>query len=182
MSYVGYIMKHSLLKKIMVPFLALFVFGSFSTLAVAGGNEESLYTRLGGTYNIAITVDHLVDKLYTNSGLNANPNIKAVHDAIHTKAGFKVMLTNWVVARTGGPKIYQPDEFGRGKNMKDTHPHLKITDREFDIIMTECLQTFYYFNVPDYEISQLMGDLQSFRDDIVTVNDPNYTSPYKIKK
>ena len=92
------------------------------------------------------------------------------------------MLTNWVVARTGGPKIYQPDEFGRGKNMKDTHQHLKITDREFDIIMTECLQTFYYFNVPDYEISQLMGDLQSFRDDIVTVNDPNYTSPYKIKK
>jgi len=65
MSYGGNIMKHSLLKKIMVPFLALFVFGSFSTLAVAGGNEESLYTRLGGTYNIAITVDHLVDKLYT---------------------------------------------------------------------------------------------------------------------
>ncbi|MEK9932961.1 MAG: group 1 truncated hemoglobin, partial [Methylophilaceae bacterium] len=70
----------------------------------------------------------------------------------------------------------------RGKNMKDTHPHLKITDREFDIIMTECLQTFYYFNVPDYEISQLMADLQSFRNDIVTVNDPNYKSPYRIVK
>jgi len=66
--------------------------------------------------------------------------------------------------------------------MKDTHPHLKITDREFDIIMTECLQTFYYFNVPDYEISQLMADLQSFRNDIVTVNDPNYKSPYRIVK
>jgi hemoglobin len=171
-----------LINKIFAPLIALCMIGAFSSFATAGEGEESLFTRLGGTYNIAITVDHLVDKLYTNSGLNANPNIKAVHDAIHTKAGFKVMLTNWVVARTGGPKIYQPDEFGRGKNMKDTHPHLKITDREFDIIMTECLQTFYYFNVPDYEISQLMADLQSFRNDIVTVNDPNYKSPYRIVK
>ena len=170
------------INKIFASFIALCMIGAFSSFATAGEGEESLFTRLGGTYNIAITVDHLVDKLYTNSGLNANPNIKAVHDQIHTKAGFKVMLTNWVVQRTGGPKIYQPDEFGRGKNMKDTHPHLKINDREFDIIMTECLQTFYYFNVPDYEISQLMADLQSFRNDIVTVNDPNYKSPYRIVK
>jgi len=92
------------------------------------------------------------------------------------------MLTNWVVQRTGGPKIYQPDEFGRGKDMKATHPHLKITDREFDIIMTECLETFYAFNVPDHEISQLMADLQSFRDEIVTAGDPNYKSPYRIVK
>jgi len=159
--------------------MAIFVIGSFSTFANA---EDSLFTRLGGTYNIALTVDHLVDKLYVNKGLNANPNIVAVHNNIASKAGFKVMLTNWVVQRTGGPKIYQPDEFGRGKDMKATHPHLKITDREFDIIMTECLETFYAFNVPDHEISQLMADLQSFRAEIVTAGDPNYKSPYRIVK
>jgi|SRR5210317_1218160 hemoglobin len=154
----------------------------FNHAAFAEDKKESLYTRLGGIYNIAITVDHLVDKLYTNHGLNANPNIKNVHDQIQTKAGFKVWLTNWVAKRTGGPDLYKPDEFGRGKNMKDTHPHLKITDREFDIIMTECLQTFYNFNVPDQEISELMADLQSFRGDIVTNPTPGYKSPYQIEK
>jgi len=44
--------------------------------------------------------------------------------------------------------------------------------------MIECLQTFYAFNVPDYEISQLMGDLQSFRKMIVTKPIKGYKSPY----
>ena len=134
--------------------------------------EESLYTRLGGTYNIASTVDHLVDKIYVNRALNANPKLKAVHDRPETKAGFKVMLTNWVVNEVGGPKIYVKDEFGRGKSMKDSHPHLAITNREFNIIMVECLHTFYAFNVPDYEIKQLMTGLESYRNVIVTGEKP----------
>ena len=148
--------------------LATFVFLLSSISANAGGEEKSLYERLGGTYPIASTVDHLVDKIYENHGLNANPILKAIHDNKSSKAGFKVMLTNWVVTRTGGPKIYQPDMFGRGKTMKDSHPHLNISNREFDIIMAECKETFYNFNVPDQEIGELMADLESFRDDIVT--------------
>ena len=134
--------------------------------------EESLYNRLGGTYNIASTVDHLVDKIYLNRGLNANPKLKAIHDRPETKAGFKVMLTNWVVQETGGPKIYVADGFGRGKSMKDSHPHLNISNREFNIILNECLETFYTYNVPAHEISQLMGSLESYRNVIVTAEKP----------
>ena len=134
--------------------------------------EESLFTRLGGTYNLAQTVDHLVDKIYVNRALNANPKLKAVHDRPETKAGFKVMLTNWVIQETGGPKVYQKDEFGRGKSMKDAHPHLAITNREFNIIMVECLQTFYAYNVPDKEIKELMTDLESYRNVVVTGEKP----------
>jgi hemoglobin len=130
--------------------------------------EESLYNRLGGTYNIALTVDHLVDLIYENRGLNANPTLAAIHANKDSKAGFKAMLTNWVVQETGGPKIYQPDPFGRGKSMKDSHPHLNISDREFDIIKTLCLATFYHFNVGNHEIDQLMDDLESYRKVIVT--------------
>lgn len=130
--------------------------------------EASLYERLGGTYNIASTVDYLVDMIYINKGLNANPKLKAVHDRPETKAGFKAMLTNWVVQETGGPKLYQPDQFGRGKSMKDSHPHLDISNREFDIIKTLCLATFYQFNVGNHEIDQLMDDLETYRNQIVT--------------
>jgi|TARA_B100000768_G_C11260205_1_gene368403 hemoglobin len=172
-------MRKNIYTKLLSSLIAIFIVGSFSTFAIAGGeDEESIYTQLGGTYNIALTVDHLVDKIYVNNALNKNPALKAVHDAVHTKAGFKVMLTNWVVARTGGNPIYQPDEFGRGKNMKDSHPHLNITDREFDIIMIECLHTFYAFDVPDHLIKAIMGDLQSFRGDIVTKSITDYSSPY----
>ena len=165
-------------QKLITSIAAIFVRGFFSLVAKADDHEPSIYTQLGGTYNIALTVDHLVDKIYVNNALNKNPALKAVHDAAHTKAGFKVMLTNWVVERTGGPKIYQPDEFGRGKDMKQSHPHLNITDREFDIIMIECLHTFYAFDVPDHLILPIMADLQSFRGDIVTKPTKGYKSPY----
>lgn len=142
--------------------------------------EESLYARLGGTYNIASTVDYLVDMIYINKGLNANPSLKAVHDNPASKAGFKVMLTNWVVQETGGPKLYMPDEFGRGKSMKDSHPHLNISNREFDIIKTLALATFYQYNVGNHEIDQLMDDLESYRKVIVTrKGEADFTSRVK---
>lgn len=150
-----------------------------SLVSLSAYAEDSLYTRLGGTYNIASTVDHLVDKIYVNRGLNANPKLKAVHDRPETKAGFKAMLTNWVVQEVGGPKIYQKDEFGRGKTMKDSHPHLSITNREFNIIMVECLHTFYAFNVPDREIKDLMTGLESYRNVIVTGEKPVSEPPRK---
>lgn len=140
--------------------------------------KKSLYERLGGTYNIALTVDHLVDLIYDNQGLNANPILAAIHEQKHTKAGFKVMLTNWVVEETGGPAIYMPDPFGRGKSMKDSHPHLNISNREFDIIKTLCLATFYHFNVGNQEINELMDALESYRLQIVTREDE---APYKSR-
>ena len=73
--------------------LAVAAAGAMSVSANVSA-EESLYNRLGGTYNIASTVDHLVDKIYLNRGLNANPKLKAIHDKPETKAGFKIMLTN----------------------------------------------------------------------------------------
>lgn len=146
--------------------LAVALLMTFSTAKAEA--EKSLYERLGGTYNIALTVDHLVDLIYDNKGLNANPALDAIHQQQQTKAGFKVMLTNWVVEETGGPEIYMPDAFGRGKSMKDSHPHLNISNREFDIIKTLCLATFYHFNVPNQEINELMDALESYRYQIVT--------------
>ncbi len=140
--------------------------------------KKSLYERLGGTYNIALTVDHLVDLIYDNQGLNANPILAAIHEQKHTKAGFKVMLTNWVVEETGGPAIYMPDPFGRGKSMKESHPHLNISNREFDIIKTLCLATFYHFNVGNQEINELMDALESYRLQIVTREDE---APFKSR-
>ncbi len=158
--------------------LIILVTAGYAQRVNAEEQEASLFERLGGTYNIAQTVDHLVELIYDNKGLNANPILAAIHADATTKAGFKVMLTNWVVQETGGPKIYQPDSFGRGKSMKDSHPHLNISNREFDIIKTLCLATFYHFNVGNHEIDQLMDDLESYRYLIVTRKDE---APFKSR-
>ncbi len=143
--------------------------------------EDSLYTRLGGTYNIASTVDYLVDMIYINHSFDNNPALKAIHANAASKAGFKVMLTNWVVQETGGPKIYQPDEFGRGKSLKEMHPQLHISNREFDVIKTLALATFYQYNIGNHEIDQLMDDLESYRKVIVTrKDDVPFTSRLKF--
>ena len=39
--------------------------------------EDSLYARLGGTYNIASTVDYLVDMIYINNGFKCRVSIQA---------------------------------------------------------------------------------------------------------
>ena len=45
--------------------LAVAAVGAMTVSSVALA-EDSLFNRLGGTYNIAQTVDHLVDKIYVN--------------------------------------------------------------------------------------------------------------------
>lgn len=97
---------------------------------------------------------------FVNETLNANPAIKAFHDK-HEKAGFKYILTNWVVQFTGGPKVYQ------GRSMGEAHKHLGITEREFDIVMNECRTTFYKFNVPEKELEDLMTLLWSYKDEVI---------------
>ena len=129
---------------------------------MTGTTQASIYDRLGGYNAIAATADDLTERLYVNATLNANPAIGAFH-AKHEKAGFKYMLTGWVVANTGGPKqVYS------GRAMGDAHANLSITSREFDIVMTECRTTFYKFNVPERELEEVMALLESYRSTIVT--------------
>ena len=48
----------NLYRKMFSSILAVIVIGVFSTVVKAGGDEESLYTRLGGTYN-TVSYTHL---------------------------------------------------------------------------------------------------------------------------
>ncbi len=134
-------------------------------LLVAGSAataQETLYQRLGGMYPIAATVDDLVERLYVNGTLNANPVVAKIHANTISKHGFKVMVSNWVAQATGGPKIYT------GLPMDKAHAHLNLTDREFDVVMNECATTFYKFNVPKKEMDELMALLQSYRSQVVS--------------
>jgi len=143
--------------------LAALLFAASAGSAVADDKPgPSLYDRIGGYKAIAVTVDDLVDRIYVNQTLNQNPALKQIH-GLGEKAAFKLILATWVMENTGGPKVY----FGR--DFKTAHGPLNITNREFDVILHECKETFYKFGVPQKEMDELMAGLESQRATVVSV-------------
>jgi hypothetical protein len=63
-----------------------------STGQFTRGASTTLYERLGGAYAIASTVDHLIDRLHTNTTINhPNPKVKGLHTEQY-RAGYKFMV------------------------------------------------------------------------------------------
>lgn len=120
----------------------------------------SLYDRLGGVYAIATVVDDFVDRLLVNDTLNANPAIKAARDRV-PRSGLKYQVTAFVCLATGGPCTYS------GRNMKQAHAHLNITEKEWQALATEFKKSLDKFNVPQREQNELFALVGSVKGDIV---------------
>ena len=121
---------------------------------------ESLYDRLGGIYGIAGAVDVLANRLYDNASANTNPHVKAFHDQ-KGHAGFKFLVTAWSIEQTGGPACYP------GRDMKESHAHLAVSEFEFDIVAGEIAATLYHVGVPAAEHKEFMDIIESYRSMVV---------------
>jgi hemoglobin len=121
----------------------------------------TLYDRLGGAYSIATAVDRLIENLHKNQTLNnANEKVKEFH-ADQYKAGYKFMVTAWVIEVTGGPKCYP------GRDMLASHSHLGISPYEFDVTAHEIRNTLYQLGVPHTEIAEFMEIIHRYREQII---------------
>ncbi|MEJ7705519.1 MAG: group 1 truncated hemoglobin [Geodermatophilaceae bacterium] len=120
----------------------------------------SLYERLGGTYGIAGAVDVLADRLYENVSANQNPHVQAFHQ-MKGHAGFKYLVTAWSIEQTGGPKCYP------GRDMRESHADLHVTEFEFDIVATEIAATLFHVGVPRQEHKEFMDIIESYRSMVV---------------
>jgi hemoglobin len=120
----------------------------------------SLYDRLGGVYNIATVVDDLIDRVMTDSRLNANPRVDEAHHRV-SSAGFKYFVTEMVCWAAGGPQQYS------GRSMGDSHRHLMITDEEWLAFMDDLQQTLNKFEVPQPEQDELKAIVESTKESIV---------------
>ena len=120
----------------------------------------SLYERLGGTYGIAGAVDVLADRLYDNASANRNPHVQAFHLGMG-HAGFKFLVTAWSIEQTGGPSCYP------GRDMRESHAHLFVSQEEFDIVATEIAATLFHVGVPQPEHGEFMTIIESYRSMVV---------------
>ena len=120
----------------------------------------SLYERLGGVYAIAAVVDDFIDRIMDDPRLNANPLVDEAHHRV-SKAGFKYLVTEQVCWAAGGPQKYT------GRNMRESHAHLKITAGEWEAFLDDLRQTLTKFNVPPTEQAELFAIVASTKGDIV---------------
>lgn len=148
------------------PYLGLFVSILFLILfnTAVNAQEKTLYQRLGGVKPISLVVDDFIDRLVSNDILNANPMIKAGRD--HSPAAYlKFQVTNLVCQVTGGPCVYT------GLGMKESHKHLNITEKEWQVMRDEFKKSLDKFMVPEKEQNELFNIVESTKKDIVKMKE-----------
>jgi len=143
-------------------FVILIVVALLGNLIVVQAQEKSLYERLGGVKPISLVVDDFINRLVANDILNANPMIKA--GRVHSPDAYlKFQVTNMVCQATGGPCVYT------GLGMKESHAHMNITEKEWQVMSEEFKKTLDKFQVPEKEQKELFDIVESTKKDIVTV-------------
>ncbi|HEU0199452.1 MAG TPA: group 1 truncated hemoglobin [Burkholderiaceae bacterium] len=122
--------------------------------------KPPLYERLGGLKSISLVVDDFIDRLVANKTLNKNPAIDAGRKSSPAPY-LKVQVAQLVCEVTGGPCKYT------GKDMKSSHAHLNISEKEWDVMAGEFKKSLNKFKVPAAEQSELFEIVGKTKPDIV---------------
>lgn len=122
--------------------------------------KSPLYERLGGLKGISVVVDDFIDRLVVNKTLNRNPAINAGRKSSPAPY-LKFQVSQLVCEATGGPCKYA------GKDMKSSHAHLNISEKEWQIMASEFKKSLDKFKVPAAEQSELFGIVGKTKADIV---------------
>ena len=133
--------------------------------ALADGHPEeaqpSLYDRLGGLAPISVVVSDFIDVVVPDPLLNENPAIDAARTQVPS-AYLKYHVTAMVCQVTGGPCQYH------GRNMKDSHVGLNITEQEWDRMVVLFKGVLAKHKVPEKECKELVAIVGSTKVDIVS--------------
>ena len=127
-----------------------------ATTAVPAAADSSLYARLGGKDAITAVIDDFVANVAADKRINAR---FAKTDIPHLKQ----MLVDQVCQASGGPCTYT------GKNMRDAHTGMKITEADFNALVEDLTKSLDKFNVGEREKTELLGALGGMKGDIVGV-------------
>lgn len=143
--------------------LAVFVLaGSQAVFAqsTAEQKQPTLYDRLGGLMPISVVVSDFVDALVQDAAINENPAIDGARKRVPAPY-LKYHVTALVCMATGGSCQYH------GRGMKESHAHMKITEREWDRMVVIFKEILAKHGVPAKETEELLAIVGSTKADIV---------------
>lgn len=134
---------------------------SSTAYALPAVAADSLYDRLGGLRGITMVVDDFIDRLVADKTLNKNPAIAAGRKSSPAPY-LKYQVSQLVCETSGGPCKYA------GKPMKDSHVHLNISEKEWDVMAKMFQVSLNKFKVPAAEQKELFDIVGKTKGDIVT--------------
>ncbi len=120
--------------------------------------EHLLYDRLGGNKGITKVVDDFVAAVIAN---DKYPQKLKEHFKRPDVGLLKKKLVDQLGEATGGPEKYT------GKNMKDAHKGLAITDADFNTLVVSLKKALDDNKVGKKEQDELLGLLGPMRKDVV---------------
>lgn len=124
------------------------------------GAAQPLYERLGGLNGITVVIDDFINRLVANKQLNRNPAINAGRKSSPAPY-LKFQVSQLVCELSGGPCKYT------GKAMKESHAHLNISEKEWDVMAGEFQKSLNKFKVPAAEQKELFDMVGKTKADIV---------------
>jgi hemoglobin len=128
--------------------------------AKVDNTKKALWDRLGGQKAVEKVVNDFVLAAVEDKKVNFLRDGKVKIDTKGVEA-LKKSLVEMISSATGGPLKYN------GKNMKDAHKGMAITDAEFDALAAVLIDVLKKNNVPQAEIDELIKIVGTTRADIV---------------
>jgi hemoglobin len=141
---------------------------------VKADKKKSLFDRLGGQDTIGKIVDDFATRALADPRVNwERKGVKYGGLSVHHNKSMewnaspqnveqlKKHLVQFLALSTGGPAFYD------GKDMKDAHANLHITNAEFDAAVGDLKASLDKLQVPNKEQKELLSIVESTRPQIV---------------
>jgi hemoglobin len=122
-----------------------------------GGDDQSLYARLGGYDAVAAASDDLLARLQADPQLGGYWK-GASHD---NRRRARQLIVDFLAEAAGGPAYYT------GRDMKTSHAGMGISQRDWDVFMGHTRATLAHFGVGEREQGDVLGFVEGLRGDIV---------------
>ena len=122
-----------------------------------GAAAPSLYIRFGGYDVIAAFVDAWLRLLVLDRHLGGY--FKGM--STDTQRKVRQLTVDFIAAHAGGPVLYT------GRSMKLAHEGLRISERDYDLLMQHAGTALDKVGVPDREKGEMLSFLASFKKDCV---------------
>src|SRR5262249_44705055 len=116
-----------------------------------------LYERLGGEKAITKVVDDFVANVCADEAIKEKHKKHFMEGDV---AGLKKKLVDQIGEATGGPQKYA------GKNMKDAHKGLEISNKDFDALVGDLVKALDNNKVSPADKEELLKKLAPMRKDV----------------
>jgi len=136
----------------------LVAFSSMALLTVSLAKaEQTLYEKLGGKQAIDAVVEDLTNRMMKDKQLKKYCNLSG--DQLKTR---RELVAAFICKATGGPCEY------KGRDMKQAHQHLGITEKDWNRFVELTKQSLNKFKVPADVQKEFLNAVAGLKDQIVS--------------